>query len=109
MRKARQRTTMTKTTFPILFFFGLAGFWFFVAWRSSQTRMKTIPSGKTVSNLAILLGLQTIVFALLIANISQTDRIRISNEIGLPLLFGVPAVIITGVSIMMHLLGKRSN
>lgn len=100
---------MTETTFPILFFFGLAGFWFFVAWRSSQTRMKTIPGGKTVSNLAILLGVQTIVFALLIANIPQTDRMRISNEIGLPLLFGVPAVIITGVSIVIHLLGEKSN
>ena len=100
---------MTEDTFPILFFFGLAGFWFFVAWRSARTRMKIIPGGKTVSNLAILLGVQTIVFALLIANVSQTDRIRISNEIGLPLLFGVPAVMITGVSIVMHLLGERSN
>jgi len=66
MRKARQRTTMTETTFPILFFFGLAGFWFFVAWRTAQTRMKTIPSDRTVSSQAILLGVQTIVFTLLI-------------------------------------------
>jgi uncharacterized membrane protein len=109
MRKARQRTTMTETTFPILFFFGLAGFWFFVAWRTAQTRMKTIPSDRTVSSQAILLGVQTIVFTLLITKVSQADRIRISNEIGLPLLFGVPALMITGVSILMRLLGERSS